>query len=209
MESGSQKYKAVLFDLDGVLVNMPDAHYEALNRALSLFGAKIEQEEHYGFFNGLPSRKKLALLEEQGRLPEGLTEFINDVKQQYTKELIPRYCPPDHAKLIMMRHLKRGGLNVACCSNSIQETLHLMLKSAQLFDDMDLIVGNDEVSKPKPDPEMYLVAMEKLKVTPEETIIVEDSPHGIEAAEASGATVYKVRGVEDVHLGLFKDILEI
>lgn len=203
-----KQFKAILFDLDGVLVNMPDGHYEALNRALSLFGARIEEEEHYGFFNGLPSRKKLALLEEQGRLPAGLIEFINDIKQHYTKQVIPNYCPPDHSKLIMMRHLKDANLKVGCCSNSVQETLHLMLKSAHLFDYFDTIIGNDEVTKAKPDPEMYLVAMEKLGVTPEETIIVEDSPHGIQAAHASGATVYEVRGVEDVHLGLFLDILK-
>lgn len=208
MEKTEKQYKAILFDLDGVLVNMPNAHYEALNRALSLFGATIEEEEHYGFFNGLPSRRKLALLEEKGRLPSGLVEFINDVKQQYTKELIPKYCPPEHSKLIMMRHLKDAGLKVGCCSNSVKETLHLMLQSAQLFDHFDLIIGNDEVSKAKPDPEMYIVAMERLGVTPEETIIIEDSPHGIEAAHASGATVYEVRGVDDVHLGLFLDVLK-
>jgi len=208
MADSSKKYKAILFDLDGVLVNMPDAHYEALNRALSLFGAKIEEEEHYDFFNGLPSRKKLAHLEEQGRLPEGLVEFINEVKQEYTKQIIPKYCPPDHAKLIMMRHLKGANLKTACCSNSVKETLHLMLQSAHLFDHFDLIIGNDEVAQSKPHPEMYHLAMERLGVTPEETIIVEDSPHGIEAARASGATVYEVKGIEDVHLGLFTDILK-
>lgn len=202
-----QQIKAVLFDLDGVLVNMPDAHYLALNQALGLFGARIEEDEHYNHFNGLPSRKKLTELENAGRLPSGLVEFINDIKQQYTKELIPQYCPPDHSKLIMMRHLKDAGIKIACCSNSIQETLHAMLKSAHLFEYFDLIIGNDEVSKAKPDPEMYILAMSRLNVTPQETLIIEDSPHGIEAARASGATVREVRGVHDVHLGLFDDIL--
>jgi HAD superfamily hydrolase (TIGR01509 family) len=82
-----------------------------------------------------------------------------------------------------------------------------MLQSAHLYEYLDVIIGNDEVSKSKPDPEMYLVAMKKLGVKPEETLIVEDSPHGIEAAKASGAHVYEVKGVEDVHLGLFADIL--
>lgn len=205
----STHYKAILFDLDGVLVDMPDAHYEALNQALSLFGVKIEEDEHYSFFNGLPSHKKLAMLEEQGRLPLGLIDFISDVKQQYTKQIIPKYCLPDHSKLIMMRHLKDKNFKIGCCSNSIKETLNLMLKSAQLYDYFDLIIGNDEVTHSKPHPEMYLVAMERLGVTPEETIIIEDSPHGIQAAVASGATVYQVRGVEDVNLGLFTDLLKL
>lgn len=83
-----QKIKAILFDMDGVLVNMPDGHYEALNKALGLFGAKIEREEHFSYFNGLPTRKKLEKLEQEKRLPEGLREFINEIKQEYTKNIL-------------------------------------------------------------------------------------------------------------------------
>jgi beta-phosphoglucomutase-like phosphatase (HAD superfamily) len=202
-------YKAIIFDLDGVLVDMPNGHYEALNKALGLFGAKIEKEEHYAQFNGLPTRKKLEELERQNRLPGGLREFINEIKQNYTKEVIPTYCTPDYSKIILLRHLKDNGYLLACCSNSIKETLHMMLKSAKLFEYFDLIIGNDEVAQPKPHPEIYLVALERLGVKPEEAIIVEDSPHGIAAAKASGGTVYEVRNVQDVHLGLFKDLLDI
>ncbi len=200
--------KAVLFDLDGVLVNMPDGHYEALNKALRLFGAEIGREEHDSYFNGLPSRKKLEELEKQGRLPPGLREFVNEVKQKYTKEIIPQYCVPDYSKIILLNHLKERDLLLGCCSNSIKETLHLMLRSAHLFDHFDLILGNDEIKNPKPHPEIYLEAFKRLNVKPTETIIVEDSPHGITSAKASGARVIEVRGVEDVHLSLFLDILD-
>jgi len=203
----NQKIKAVIFDLDGVLVDMPDGHYEALNKALGLFGAKIEKDEHYSFFNGLPTRKKLEELERQTRLPKGLREFINEIKQEYTKGVIPAYCAPDYSKIILLRHLKEHGYLLACCSNSVKETLHMMLKSAQLFDYFDLILGNDEVTQPKPHPEIYLAAFERLGVKPEEAIIVEDSPHGIAAAKASGGVVREVRNVHDVHLALFADLL--
>lgn len=197
--------KAILFDLDGVLVNMPDGHYEALNKALSLFGAKIEEDEHFNFFNGLPSKKKLEELEKQKRIPSGLKDFINEVKQIYTKEIIPKYCPPDYSKIILLNHLKKNGYKLACCSNSIKETLHLMLKSSHLFDHFDLIIGNDEVKNPKPHPEIYLTAFERLGVQPHECLIVEDSPHGIESAKASGATVLEVRNTGDVNLSLFEN----
>lgn len=202
----ANKYKAVLFDLDGVLVDMPEGHYEALNKALSLFGAKIEREEHFAFFNGLPTRKKVAELENQKRLPQGLADFINDLKQRYTKEIIPKYCAPDYSKLILLRALKSQNIKLACCSNSIRETLHLMLKSAELFDYFDVIIGNDEVTNAKPHPEIYLTAFEKLGVTPDECVIVEDSPHGVESARASGATVLVVRNIHDVNLSLFDNI---
>lgn len=200
-------YKAIIFDLDGVLVEMPEGHYEALNNALSLFGAKIEREEHYAFFNGLPTVKKLEKLEEQGRLPAGLKEFVNSVKQRYTKEVISKYCVPDYSKIIMLKHLKNSGYKLGCCSNSIRETLHLMLKSAHLFDFFDLIIGNDEIVNPKPHPEIYLTAFKRLGVEPGECIIVEDAPHGIASARASGAKVLEVRSPRDVHLDLFNSVL--
>lgn len=201
--------KAILFDLDGVLVNMPDGHYEALNKTLELFGARINEEEHYNYFNGLPSKKKIEELEKQGRLPPGLKNFINDVKQKHTKTVIPKYCTPDYSKIILLGHLKNHGYKVACCSNSIKETLHLMLKSAHLFDFFDLIIGNDEIKNPKPDPEIYLTACQRLGVVPSECIVVEDSPHGIAAGKASGAKVYEVRNVDDVNLSLFAHLLNL
>ncbi len=199
--------KAILFDLDGVLVDMPQGHYESLNKALRLFGAEIDIDEHVTYFNGLPTRKKISRLEELGRLPTGLCETINSIKQKYTKEIIPVYCIPDYSKIIMLKHLKNNGYKIACCSNSIKDTLHLMLRSAQLFDYFDLIIGNDEVKNSKPHPEIYITAFNKLNIKPAEAIIVEDSPHGIAAGRASGAVVYEVKGVQDVHLSLFKDIL--
>lgn len=199
-----QKYKAILFDLDGVLVDMPKGHYEALNKALALFGAKIEEEEHLNCLNGLPTRKKLEKLEREGRLPNGLKEFLNEIKQKYTKELIPKYCIPDYSKIILLRHLKEKGYKLGCCSNSIKETLNLMLKSAQLFDFFDIIIGNDEITHPKPHPEIYQTAFKRLGVKPEECVIVEDAPHGIAAAKASGAKTIEVRNIEDVNLPLFE-----
>jgi len=202
-----RKIKAILFDLDGVLVDMPAGHYEALNRALMLFGARIEEDEHFNFFNGLPTKKKIEELELQNRLPAGLKDFINEIKQEYTKEIIPKYCAPDYSKIILLKQLKLNGFKLGCCSNSVKETLHLMLKSSGVFDFFDIIIGNDEVNNPKPHPEIYLKAFEKLAVNPLECIIVEDSQHGIASAKASGAVVYEVRGVEDVNLSLFNEVL--
>ena len=199
--------KAVLFDLDGVLVDMPDGHYEALNKALSYFGVEVNKEEHQNYFNGLPTWKKIEELEKQGRLPAGLSEFINGIKQKHTKEIIPKYCVPDYSKIILLKYLKTKGFKLACCSNSKKETLNLMLKSAQIFDYFDIIIGNDEISRPKPDPEIYLKTFDILGLKPEECIIVEDAAPGIASAKQSGAIVYEVKGCQDVNLSLFKHLL--
>ena len=201
------KYRAIIFDLDGVLVNMTDGHYEALNKALALFGTQINKDEHFNFFNGLPTRKKLEELERQERLPVDLRELINNIKQKYTKEIIPKYCIPDYSKIILLKTLKMQGYLLGCCSNSIKETLHFMLKCADIFDFFDIIIGNDEIAHPKPHPEIYLKAFDALGIKPNECIIVEDAPHGIAAARASGATVYEVRNIDDVTLSLFEELL--
>ena len=187
---------------------MPKGHYEALNKALALFGAKIEEEEHLNVFNGLPTRKKIEALEKLGRLPSGLKEIINSIKQKHTKDIIPNYCKPDYSKIILLGHLKNRGYKLGCCSNSIKETLHIMLKSAHLYDFFDVIIGNDEVVNPKPHPEIYLKAFDILKVNPNQAIIVEDSAHGIASAKASGAHVIEVRGHEDVNLSLFDHLFQ-
>ena len=98
-------------------------------------------------------------------------------------------------------------MKVGVVTNSIRQTTEFMLTYAGLYDLMDVVVTNQDVAEPKPSPDCYLVAMNKLGVLPTETMIVEDSPYGIAAANASGATVLKVESVHDVNLDLFHEIL--
>jgi phosphoglycolate phosphatase-like HAD superfamily hydrolase len=88
------KIKAILFDLDGVLVDATDWHYEALNRALGLFGYTIARYEHLTTYNGLPTRKKLEMLSVEKGFPRGLHTLVNRIKQKYTREEILRSCTP-------------------------------------------------------------------------------------------------------------------
>lgn len=78
------KIKAVIFDMDGVLIDAKDWHYEALNQALELFGYKISRYDHLVTFDGLPTKKKLEMLTIEKGLPKGLHKFINHMKQIYT-----------------------------------------------------------------------------------------------------------------------------
>ena len=79
--------KAVLFDMDGVLIDAKDWHYEALNRALGLFGIEISRYDHLHTFDGLPTKVKLEMLSEQYYLPRQLHEFVNQMKQLYTTQM--------------------------------------------------------------------------------------------------------------------------
>jgi len=121
------------------------------------------------------------------------------MKQQYTMDAIYNNSHPDFAKQVMLKKLKARGFSVGVCSNSIRSSIELMLKKALIFDYFDFVISADDVKESKPSPQMYLLAMERASVLPSETIIVEDSPHGIQAAEASNANVIKVKDATEVH----------
>jgi HAD superfamily hydrolase (TIGR01509 family) len=192
------KIRAVLFDLDGVLVDATEWHYEALNRALALFGYTISRYEHLTTYNGLPTRKKLEMLSVEKNLPRGLHSMINQIKQKYTREEILRKCTPTFDKELMIRQLKRDGYKLAVCSNAVRESVERMLLASGLLDQFDFLASNEDVAQPKPDPEMYLLACSTLGVKPSECVIVEDADHGLEAARKAGAHVCQVAGFAEV-----------
>lgn len=200
--------KAVLFDMDGVLIDAKDWHYEALNKALGLFGLGISRYDHLHTFDGLPTKVKLEMLSEQYYLPKELHSFINQVKQKYTQELIELKCRPMFHHEYALSKLKKEGYKIAVCSNSIRSTIEMMMKKAELIDYIDLIVSNEDVKKAKPDPEMYNTAMEKFGLQPNECLIVEDNPNGIAAAKASGGYVLPVVTVYDVNYTNIKKAIE-
>ena len=190
--------KCVLFDLDGVLVDATDWHYEALNRALRLFGFDITRYEHLSDYNGLPTRMKLQMLSVEKGLPAALHTTLNRLKQVYTRDEILTRCRPVFAKEYMLSRLRKEGYRLGVCSNSIRESLEMMIYQSGLTDYFEFLASNADVTAPKPDPEIYLTAIARMGVTPGETLIVEDAPHGIEAARRSGAHVCQVKGFADV-----------
>jgi HAD superfamily hydrolase (TIGR01509 family) len=190
--------KAILFDMDGVLIDAREWHYEALNRALGLFGYKISRSDHLEAYDGLPTARKLDMLSAEHDLPRQLHKFLNKMKQIYTMDIVHRSCRPVFQHQYALSRLKGDGFRIAVCSNSIRSTVESMLDYARLIEYVDFIVSNEDVQRPKPDPEMYLAAMKHFAVSPEEALIVEDNPIGVKAALASGARVMQVYDPKDV-----------
>lgn len=193
------KIKAVLFDMDGVLIDAKDWHYEALNEALRLFGVEISRYDHLHTFDGLPTKVKLELLSEQNYLPSELHGFINQVKQRNTIRMVNEKCHPMFHHEYALSRLSMEGYKIAVCSNSIRNTILNMMEKAGLEGYLNLIVSNEDVEKAKPDPEMYLTAIKKFGLLPEECLVVEDNPNGVKAGISSGAHVLQVETVYDVN----------
>ncbi|HEF9359571.1 TPA: HAD family phosphatase [Campylobacter coli] len=193
------KIKAILFDMDGVLIEAKDWHYEALNKALRLFGMEISRMEHLTTFDGLPTKDKLKMLSLEKGLPLGLHDFINELKQQYTMDLVHSLCKPRFHHEYALSKLKEEGYRMAVCSNSIRNTIEIMMQKASLEMYLDFYISNEDVKKSKPNPEMYNKAIERMRLHPKECMIVEDNENGIKAAKASGAHVMIVEDIAEVN----------
>jgi beta-phosphoglucomutase len=194
------KIKAVLFDMDGVLIEAKDWHFEALNRALELFGMPISRFDHITTFDGLSTRQKLEMLSLERGLPRGLHEFLNGMKQLYTMEMVYTQCKPLFAHEYALSSLKAAGYNMAVCSNSIRNTVETMMQKSGLDRYLDLMVSNEDVKKGKPEPDIYLKAINHFGLNPSECLILEDNENGIKAAKASGAHLLIVEQIADTNL---------
>ena len=194
------KIKAVIFDMDGVLIEAKDWHYKALNRALGLFGQAISRYDHLVTFDGLPTITKLDMLTLERGLPKKLHEFINELKQKYTIELVHQHCKPRFDHEYALSKLKSQGYRIGCGSNSVRQSIEIMLQKSDLMKYMETVVSAQEVSEPKPSPEMYEKIISNFNLTPQECLIIEDNENGIKAAKASGAHVLIVKEVDEVNI---------
>lgn len=192
--------KAVLFDLDGVLVDACDWHYEALNRALiEVTGYQISRQDHETTYNGLPTKVKLKALADQGFIEESQMDRISDLKQELTIGVIEDLCKVDDSKVQLMRKLTQQGFKIACVTNSIRKTATMMLEKSGVYEYMDCIISNEDITYAKPHPEGYIKALVMLDCVPSNAIIVEDSPKGVQSAEMTGAKVVVVANATEVN----------
>lgn len=204
------KIKAIVFDMDGVLIDAKDWHYEALNKALSLFGFSISRYEHLVTYDGLPTSKKLEMLSVERGLPHSLHKFINEMKQDYTMEYVYMLCKPKFIHQYALSRLKAEGYRLALASNSIRKTIDMMTEKADLVQYLDFSLSNQDVQRPKPDPQIYITAIDRLGIKPKECLIVEDNQNGVKAALSSGGNLLKVETVNDVtYHNIIRRIAEI
>lgn len=199
----------VIFDLDGVLIDSRDLHFDALNNALKTIDSKyiISPEEHHSKYDGLSTSKKLAMLTEQKGLAESSHETIWELKQQETLRLVKDF-PHNKIAISIMKDLKDRGYKIAVATNSIRDTVRVALHAIGVLHLVDYVVSNEDVRHHKPHPEMYWQCMTKLNAYPKDTIIVEDSHIGREGAKSSGATLYPIKDADDLNYERFMAMID-
>jgi len=193
--------KAVLFDLDGVLVDSREWHYKALNRALDINGyAGISREDHLTIYDGLPTKKKLEQMVAKGIINQKDVARISADKQDLTLDIISDNAKLEWDKIGMLNYMQQQ-YKIAVVTNCIRKTTEHILMRTGLSIYFKTIITNEDIRHPKPHAEPYITAMACLGLGPAACLIVEDSEHGIKAAETTGAHVMKVKSPAEVTLG--------
>ena len=199
--------KLVIFDLDGVLIDSKQTHYEALNRALGDEYA-ITIEEHLSTYDGLPTRSKLNMLSERKGLPSDRHAQIARAKQRHTVDILKETVTPRTDFVDMCREIKDRGYTLVCASNAVRDTVKMSLLQLGIIEYFDFWISNEDVHKPKPHFEMYFECMLKADAKPGETLIIEDSHLGRQAVLDAGAHLLAVADTTDVSLSLVLDAIE-
>jgi beta-phosphoglucomutase-like phosphatase (HAD superfamily)/dTDP-glucose pyrophosphorylase len=183
--------KLIVFDLDGVLLDFCEVHYETLNQAICEVAGShysISRDEHDTIYNGRSTRAKLAMLGQQKGIVPLLFEDIFVRKQELTASAVSKVSRSPILCSILTR-LRNEGYQTACATNCIRATLNAALDALGIRDLFTFTISNEDVLCPKPDPEIYELCHRKAGVTSSETLIFEDSPVGLASARASGSKV--------------------
>ena len=191
--------KVIIFDLDGVLVDTKMIHYEALNLALEKFKfKKISINDHIKNFDGLPTFKKLEILNKKIGLPKKEFSKINEYKQKITSKILKKKIKKNNKLINLFKFLHRD-YKIAVATNAVKSTLNICLNKLELKKYIDYKLSNEDINHPKPNPEIYLRIFLHFGVYPSNALVFEDSHYGREAAVSSGAQLYPIKDIEDLN----------
>ena len=196
--------KAIIFDLDGVLVDTKQIHFKALNAALKNFKFKeISMDDHVKIFDGLPTNEKLKILQKKRGLPKKYFSKINQHKQKITVSILKKNIKKNIKIIKMMKSLHEK-YKIAVATNAVDSTLKICLNKLGISKYIDFKLSNEDIVNPKPNPEIYLRIFIKFGIYPSEALIVEDSHYGREAAISSGAKLLPIKKIEELDLKKIK-----
>jgi HAD superfamily hydrolase (TIGR01509 family) len=193
-------YKLLIFDLDGVLVDSKEVHSKALSDAIQMHSPDhvLSNAAQSIIQMAIPTIEKLSKI----GFDKVQIEEISAKKQELTAREIAGIH--QDKKLIKLLQKASQKFYVAVASNSHTLTVKGILSQLGILDYVNFYIGNDQVSKTKPNPEMFLACMNHFKVASSETVVFEDSPVGLMAARLSGASVVQVQDSKDLKKKLRK-----
>lgn len=180
----------VIFDMDGVLVDSSQAHFEAWQWLGEREGTPFTRElfqQTFGMHNGqiLPHWLGRSLTQAE-------IAHLGQAKEARYRELAPRLMRPIEGVVELVRGLRHLGARLAVGSSGPLDNIQLVLRALEVEDQFDALSTGEDVLHGKPDPEVFLVAARRLGLEVGQCLVVEDAPQGIEAARRAQMAVLAI-----------------
>ncbi len=192
--------KAIIFDLDGVLVDTKLIHFLALNDALKKNQIlPIEYEDHIKIYDGLPTSEKLDLLSKKNKISKKKRLNVQKLKQINTIKHLNNSLIFDKKIFDIFKNFSKN-YKIAIATNAVKSTLDICLKKLKIKKFVNFSICNEDIKNAKPNPEIYFKIFIKFGLYPDETIILEDSHFGRQAVSHSGANLLPIQKLSDVNL---------
>jgi beta-phosphoglucomutase family hydrolase len=187
--------KAVLFDMDGVIVDNLPYHVEAWLLFCERNGIPLTKEVFYKELNGMNSKDTFEWFYKK-EMTRSEVEVLEEEKELLYREFYAEHRKPAKGLLTFLHDLRSRGIKTALATSAGPGNIDFIVDGLGIRDQFDAIIGGAEVTKGKPDPEIYVKAAALVGVSPADCIVIEDSLQGIASGQAAGA---KVVGITTSH----------
>lgn len=183
---------AAIFDMDGTLIDNTPYHFKSWQALYKKYGkGELSKETYYTEISGVPVMETIRRVFGEGRDEAQLKALLNE-KEEFYRKLYAPHLAPVNGLVNFLTGLKNAGVKMAMATSATVEDINFILDKVPIRDDFDAIVNSTMVSKPKPDPQIFLKAAEKLNMPPGQCVVFEDSLAGIKAANSAGMKVVAI-----------------
>ena len=190
--------EAVIFDMDGVLIDSEPIHIEIEKQLFDKLGIDVPEAVHRSYM-GASNEFMYSDLRSRFKLSESVTELIES-DELFRSDYFHRLdtIPANEGLISLLGQIKAAGLKLAVATSSSPEIANILLSKSELASFFDAIVTTTEAGKSKPSPDVYLLAAKKIGVVPENCIVFEDSPNGLSAAKSAGMFCVVIQSDSDI-----------
>ena len=177
-------FRAVIFDMDGVVIDSEESHILSEKKAFSKYGIKIKSNE-LREYSGTTAKYMFSMLIEKYNLDAVPDDILNE-KNKWIYDYVKEKAVLFRGFSELVRELKRMKVKTALASSSPKKLVEFVVKNYNLRSVFNAVVSGDDVAKSKPDPEIFLLAARLLGIKPEDCAVIEDAVTGVVSAKSAG-----------------------
>jgi beta-phosphoglucomutase len=196
-------FKAIIFDMDGVLIKSVDAISFSFNKVLEKYNVKLSPENREKNLGRSSRDQLIKMKKENPQIPKDLSpQQFSKEAFQYQLEILKEELVPDETTLNLIRKAKEEDIKIAVATSSSKYRAKIFLDLIGVLNKLDALVTSEDVNKHKPHPDIFLEAAKRLNVSPESCVVIEDAKNGIDGAKKANmktiGVITKSHSAEDL-----------